>query len=57
MRIIYKFDVNMRTDYENEKTSQKPTQIYSQRKSSDSTGSFGFERAGKINHSIISKIF
>ena len=31
------------------KTSQKPTQIYSQRKGADSPGSFGYQRAKEIN--------
>jgi len=49
MRIIYEFNANMRRDYENKKTSQKPEEIYSKGESSDSPGGFGYQRARKIN--------
>jgi len=39
---------NILGKYETE-TSEKFTQIYSQREGTDSPGSFGFKRAGKIN--------
>jgi len=41
--------------FDEEKTSQEYTQIYPQRKGSDSPGSFRFERTGEINFRIISK--
>lgn len=40
-----------------EKTSQKHQKVYQKGKSSDSPGSFGYQRTGKINSGIMSKIF
>jgi hypothetical protein len=37
--------------------AKKYSQIHSQRESEDSQGSFGFERARKIDSRVISKIF
>ncbi len=38
-------------------TSQEFTKIYSQRKSEDSSGGFGFEKTRRINQSTLSKNF
>lgn len=43
--------------YEEKKAPQEPQEIYSQGKSQDSPGSFGFEGARKINQRSASKIF
>ena len=43
--------------YAQKKTSQKPADIYTSRKGSDSPRSFRFERTGKVNSGVISKKF
>ena len=42
--------------YAKEKTFQKPSQIYSQRKGENSSGGFGCKKAGGINLATLSKI-
>ena len=43
--------------YAQKKTSQKPADIYTSRKSPDSPGGLGFKRTRKINFRVISKKF
>lgn len=42
--------------YDKEEITKRYPQIHSQRKGADSPGGFGFERAGKTNQRILSKI-
>ena len=55
-RLHFLFQVSCYMFHENE-VAKIYSQIYSQRKSSDSPGGFGLERTGKINFGIISKNF
>jgi hypothetical protein len=56
MQIIHGFCRKIRMVYEKEKTAQRPTQIYSQRKDAAPLRDFGRERTRNVDRGALSKI-